>query len=422
MDQKNHLIDRNLLASFYPLGNLHRDELDLLAQSIFLAEAKKGTVLVALGDVEEKTYYLLNGRVLLIADDGRCHELDGDTPQAKLPVSRLAPHRYTVKALTNVQYFKIDSKIVDNLCVEEKAKTGIVDEIEVSDEMLQNPLFCDIHQALINDKLVVPTLPRVALRVRKAIEQDADLQEIERIIMADPAIATLLLKAANSPLYRTYRTARTIEQAIMTMGTKMVKNLVFGYSLKQLFKNKSAYISAQMARLWSHSAHVAAVAYVLARRLKGFEPEQALLLGLLHDIGILVLLRYADRYPHIAESADMLAALAQNLHRTIGYLILTKWHFPEEFALIVKEADDWFDEKEKAVDYKDLISIAQLHTCIGKKREEIALFVGDKPIPKLADVPAFRRLGLDQLGPNQTAALFNEVQQQLQETWKILVF
>jgi HD-like signal output (HDOD) protein len=418
---KNYQIDPSLLASLYPLSGLHEDELAMLAQSVGALQAKKGTILVSLGDEEEKTLYLLAGRVLLIAGDGHAHILEESATQAKLPISQLIPHRYTVKALSNVEYLKIDSKIVDNLCIEEYTRGGVVDEIEVNDEILQNPLFRDIYDALIADKLVVPTLPRVALRVRKAIEQDADLQEIERIILSDPSIAAMLLKAANSPLYRTYRAARSVEQAIMTMGTKMVKNLVFGYSLRQLFKSKSASINTQMKRLWSHSAHVAAVAFVLARKLKGFEPERALLLGLLHEIGLLVLLRYADRYPHIAESPDMLAVLAQNLHRTIGFLILTQWHFPEDFAVLVKDADDWFREEGQEMDYKDLITIAQLHTCIGKPREDIALFVGDKSLPKLVEVPAFRRLGLDKFSPGQTTSLFTEIQQQLQETWQLLV-
>jgi putative nucleotidyltransferase with HDIG domain len=228
------------------------------------------------------------------------------------------------------------------------------------------------------------------------------------------------MKVANSALYRTSKPVRTIEQAIIKVGLKMVKNIVFAYSLKDMFRSSHTYINFRLKNMWTHSAEVAAVSYVLANKLGKFDPEYALLLGLLHDIGMLPILSYAERYPELAESPEQIDATIKQLHDEVGGIILSEWHFDEEFATVAREADDWYRDKQAQADYCDLVLVAQLHSFIGKSKDKVQQLTGARSLPPLCEIPAVRKLGLHTEGPEDSISLLADANRQLAEAKQAL--
>ena len=403
-----------VLAELFPLCFMTEAELRMLSEQLTVLKGKKSKCLVESGACDNKALYVLNGKVKLESNDGQSHIYETDAPQYKNPLSFANPHKVTVTCLNTVEYFRLENHIIANL-LERKNASKAQPEI-LQEHLRDNPLFAAIYKDLIEDNLIIPTLPKIAVGVRKAIENDVPVRKIELLILADPALATLLIKTANSALYRTRNTATTIEQAIMRMGLRTVKNLVTGYSLKHLFQTQHKAIKQRMKDLWIHSTEVAAVSFVLAKHLRAFDPEQALLMGLLHNVGMLPVLSYAERYPDIACDEDKLDATVASLKAEVGAIILAKWQFSQDFITVAKESENWMRDSpgtDTNPDYADLVLVAKLHTFIGRDHQQ-------KHLPQLYAVPAFLKLGLDQDDPNKGLSIIADANEQINEVRSLL--
>jgi HD-like signal output (HDOD) protein len=306
----------------------------------------------------------------------------------------------------------VENHVIENLLERNKDQDDTA--LESGDpRLLNNPLFKTIYNDLLQDKLVIPTLPKIALGVRSAIEQDLPVRKIELLIQADPALASLLVKTANSALYRSRQTVTTIEQAIIRMGLRVVKNLVTSYSLKNLFTTDNQHLKQRMKQLWVHNAEVAAVCFVLARHLKRFDPEHALLLGLLHNVGVLPVLSYARQFPDIVADEAKLDATIDDLKAEVGSIILSKWQFAEEFVTVAREAEQWLRDESGKTDYCDLVLVAKLHTYIGRGHTH-------KHLPQLYEIPAFKKMGLAEDNPGSGLSILADANDQSTEVRQLL--
>ena len=93
----------------------------------------------------------------------------------------------------------------------------------VSEEQFVNELLDDLEK----DKLVLPTLPEVALRVRDTLSDELkSLADVATIITTDTALSARLIQIANSPLLRTSRAIESVEGAVTRLGGDMIRNLV----------------------------------------------------------------------------------------------------------------------------------------------------------------------------------------------------
>ena len=407
-----HKIEPQTLASLFPLGFMTEAERELLSEQLTILRGKRGKCLLECGSSDNKALYVLNGKIKMESQDGRHQVLENDAPQFKNPISFANPHKHTVTCLSMVEYFRLENHIIANL-LERKNARNKNSENAVTDHLQDNPLFAAIYKDLADDDLIIPTLPKIAVAVRKAIENDVQVRKIELLIQADPALATLLIKTANSALYLTRNAATSIEQAIMRMGLRTVKNLVTSYSLKHLFNTEHKNIKQRMKELWIQSAEVAAVSFVLAKHLRKFDPEQALLMGLLHNVGVLPILSYAERYPDIANDEEKLDVTVKSLKAEVGEIILTKWQFSQDFITVAKESANWLRDRPGQADYADLVLVAKLHTFIGREHHE-------KDLPPLYSIPAFHKLGLDQDDQNKGLSIIADANEQIGEVRSLL--
>lgn len=420
MTDESNSVDAKTLSKFFPLNTLNSSELEILVSQISLVHAKKGKLLVECGGSDNKTLFLVRGQVTLTAADGHSHIIEEGTPQSLKPISHLNPHRYTVKSNSPVDFIRIDNQLIDNLLGKQPRDGETVEDLFVSQDLLKNPVFQDIYRDLLDDKLVIPTCPDIAIKIKKLVDAEVSLRHVEQIIQFDPATATMIVKAANCALFSIGAPVQTIEQAILRMGMRLVKQLVITYSMRELFNSESPLVNKRLKRLWKHSVEVAAASYVLAKRLGNWDAEHALLLGLLHDVGMLPIISYAEKYPNIIATKEKLDATIHKLHGDVGAIILKAWNFSDDFIIASAEADDWYRDKQSEPDYCDIVLIAQLHTFIGKPEDKLKLLTGEKPLPTISDLPAFKKLCLEVCTPENSIALLNEAKQQIREAVQLL--
>lgn len=239
---------------------------------------------------------------------------------------------------------------------------------------------------LESGRLILPTLPEVALRVRDAVDdENASLVAITRIIATDAALSARLVQVANSPLMRSARPIESVDMAVNWLGLKLVREMVMSMVMEQMFQATSELTDRKLREVWRHSTLVAAISHALAAQYTSLSPQQAMLAGLVHDIGVLPILTHAEDHPELLADAERLDTIIDELHGRIGHAILDAWHFPEELVQVAMGHEDLQRESE-TVDFVDIVTVANLQSYTDTNHRLTRVDWGS--------VPAFSRLGL----------------------------
>lgn len=245
----------------------------------------------------------------------------------------------------------------------------------------------EIIQAIDNDELVLPTLPEVALKVREvADDPDADLDQLAQVIGRDAALSARIVRVANSPLLRASRAIEDLKSALMRLGMEYTCSLATGLAMQQMFQATSDLVDSRLRDVWSRSSEVAGMCHVLCKHYTQLRPDQATLAGLVHKIGVLPILTYAEEHPSLLIDSLTLDRVIDELQGPLGDLILKTWDFPADIIQVPSQHLNFARTAPKA-DYADLVTVALLHSHMGD----------DSTLGELDchQVTAFARLGID---------------------------
>lgn len=264
----------------------------------------------------------------------------------------------------------------------------------------------------INEKrLVLPTLPEVALRVKNAADDDnITAQQLAEIIATDAALSARLLQVANSSLYRARQNIDSIQIAITRMGKGVVRNLITSFVMQQMFQPTSELLDERFRQLWAHSVQVAAISRALARQCTNLDPDQAMLAGLIHDIGALPILAVAEENNDLVIDPEALDQLIFSLHPTLGKMIVEDWGLPESLTAVVYEHENLTRNPGPQADYADVVLVANLQTHAHQQHP-----LGDQDWSK---IPAFAKLGLQ---PDVEVIEMEGMSEEIQEVEEIFL-
>jgi putative nucleotidyltransferase with HDIG domain len=251
--------------------------------------------------------------------------------------------------------------------------------------LAENKLLLACYRHLENNELILPTIPEVAFKIRRAInDEKASSSKIARAVQIDPSITARLIKISNSAFYRGRKIIESCPEAITRLGLKATQDIVTAFSLKTVFIAKSPLIRHKMIELWKHSSFVASISAVLAHKAQGLDPDRAMLAGLIHDIGKVPILIFADQNIELAMNVDHLNETIDRLHGLIGLNIIRQWNFPSDFEDVVIQSENWGRDTGEPIDYADIVILAQFHSLIGK--------VDIKTLPKISSLPAYQKI------------------------------
>ncbi len=223
----------------------------------------------------------------------------------------------------------------------------------------QLEIVADVLAALDADQLELPVLPDMALKIRSLIEDSSSSTgQFVQLVSTDLSISLYIIKVANSAAYCRGRPVANLHDAIPHLGYRMLFNMVMTLTMTKLFRAHSQLINNKLKELWEHSRNLAACCYVLAQQRKYLKQDQAILAGLVHDIGALPLYLYADRHhPNISENE--LVELTNKFSTSVGIKLLRSWHFPDELVDVIAG-----NENKKNIvpageaDYADVVALA----------------------------------------------------------------
>lgn len=257
----------------------------------------------------------------------------------------------------------------------------------VQEPIRSNKLVSHIQWEIDNDRLILPTLPDVALKVREAISSGtATTGQLVEIIGSDAALSARLLKITNSPLYRGRVEIEKLSVAVARLGMDTVRNLVTSIVLKQMFKPKTKQMENCFRKIWQHSVNVSSISRALASRCPHLDPDQAMLAGLIHQIGKLPILMCFENNPELIDDDEEFENILENLHSDIGKMIMLAWDFPESLIAVVSEYKNYQRNTELEADYVDLVQVAHLETTGGQ--------LEGQNNNEFTEISAFARLGL----------------------------
>lgn len=395
------------LKKLIPIRSLSEEKLlafDLTKQAEFLP-AK--VTIFELGQVADQIYYLLEGTVKLEDANGKSYEILAGTGMANFPLSGGTKPAATATTVTDCYLLAVSQKIMASGQENVQKKQ----QLNFPPEVAKSKLVQAFSQHYSDDELEIPSLPKVAVNLRKAMAKDIGIAEAVDIIQLDPVISAKLIEVANCPLYTTRNPAKTCFEAVNRIGLNATKNLVTSLSVKQIFKSKNPLIKKLMEQMWKQSIFISSICFILATEAKHLNADEALLGGLVCDIGLIPFLDFAVNLPDNYYTEQELKQALPYIRGPVGSTILRKWDFPEELGIIPLYADDWYHNKSENLDLTDVVILARLHSKIGKP--------GMAGLPAITSIPAASKLKNVTLSPENSLQIIHEAKHKINEALKV---
>lgn len=404
------------LKAFQPLNRLTDEQLVVLASRAERRTHGPGQRVLERGVRDGLDYFLVTGKVELESVDGRKSVIEAETEQALNPIARLQPRMYDVTAVKPCEFLVVEQDVLNQLLRSAPVAQVEMDagESQTGGESEEHHLLMEFYAELRSNQLKLPSVPDVAWKVRRLVDKDdTTAEQVASAVSADPAMAAKLVRACNSPLYRGFSDVRNVRETVVRLGMRTTRQLVTVFSMREVFKSRHPSLQKEMENLWRHSREVAALCWVLADHATRLNPEEALLAGLLHDIGVVPVLVQAEHHVNLFADDTNLQNAIKELRADVGTAVLGSWSFPKPFVEAVRHAEDWSHESREAEpQLVDVVIVAQLHAMIGSNQNE--------GLPSFDEVPAYRRLGNLELNASRSLEVLTEARARVDEVQKLL--
>ena len=376
------------LRPFAPFAHLSAEQLIVAAGRTAMKRFRDGDLLLARGSEDSCDYFLLDGNVVILDVDGNSKLVASGSADAVNALAPLRPALFDVRALGPVLCAKMARGEV-SLLRDSIRRVPRVRLDEVEEPLAETSgLFDDLEGDITADRLKLPSLPDHALRIRAAIANAAaDARRIADLLAADPALAAKILKVANSPLCRGNNTVSNLREAVNRIGMFTVGELVVCFSLKDLFNARSPSLRERFGELVIEAVRIGATASVVAQRVRGVVADEALVAGLLANIGAYVVLDRLSQQPLLLKDETRVERALLGYTARLGKLICRHWQLGEAVVEAVGHVGDWEYEVQGEFRLAEVVICARYHSLISLRKTH--------QLPKPESIKAMRVLGTE---------------------------
>lgn len=239
-------------------------------------------------------------------------------------------------------------------------------------------------------RVELPAFPDVATRVRKAlVDENLTPDHIARIVGSEAGLAARVMTLANSAaLNRSGKHITELKSAINRIGHNNVRTAAVSFAISQLRRAEELRpISRELEGLWHEATMVAALCHALAGRASGINSDEAMLTGLIHNVGKIYILARARKHKELFADPEAMGSIMRDWQANVGKAIIENWGFSQHIAEAVGEHED-VERTTGYADLTDVLTIAVLaSTYFGQEDIDLEL--------NMQGVRAFSRLGLD---------------------------
>lgn len=239
-------------------------------------------------------------------------------------------------------------------------------------------------------RVELPAYPDVATRVRKALaDENVSPEHISRIVASEAGLAARVMTLANSAaLNRGGKSITELKTAINRIGQNNVRTAAVAFAIAQLRRaSELKHIIKDLEKLWNKATMVSALAYTIASRTRGINADEALLTGLIHNVGKIYIFARAYKHADLFADTAAMGMIMRDWHASIGKAIIENWGFAPHIAEAVG-AQEELDRVAGQADITDVLTVAVL----------ASTFLDDPEVDlelNMQGVRAFSRLGLN---------------------------
>ncbi|MBS1198402.1 MAG: Metal-dependent phosphohydrolase, subdomain [Proteobacteria bacterium] len=198
----------------------------------------------------------------------------------------------------------------------------------------------DIARDLSSNEVSFPTFLDITFQVRTALKNpNLTVDQLAKLVGAEPMMSARIIRMANSvAMNPSGREIADVKNGIIRVGMEAVRTVSFAVAMSQLRNSTDmAPFEHISKKLWEHSAHVASMARVLAKKIARINGDEAMFAGLVHDLGVFYLMSRAAPYPELVQNEAELHALLASWHDNIGHALLSAMGQPETILTAVQE-------------------------------------------------------------------------------------
>lgn len=234
-----------------------------------------------------------------------------------------------------------------------------------------------VRKLLASQPIELPIFHPVALKLQRMLSSlDFTVDEVAMAANEDPALASQMLKMANSPMYMGRTRVATIREVVIRLGAKQVVNIAIAASQASAHTSSHPVINRYMKELWQHSHGCALGSRWLTQNLGMLGSlEENYLAALLHDVGKLYLLKAVERLvvACVIKSLyedELIMEVFKAMHVEQGVRLVQHWNFPPMYCDVIKfhHAEEW-DPVGKMLAIMRLVNLACHRVGLGLKHE-----------------------------------------------------
>lgn len=329
---------------------------------------------IAAEDDQNWLTYLVKGELAIRSPDGVLEVVPSGSGRARRPLFNVYPQGVHAEARTRSILLRFDRGLFRCLLSEQqRPRTG-------ARALTSQQLFTRVYGAWFEDSLPLPA-PVPEIHLLYGAGAPNSLRELTSVLRHAPSLERDFLEASNR-LRGTRPVLLHPGEAGLRVGLAGSRILALCLAAKRLYDAKGPAAERLGEKLFAHSLLVGVLANLIARRHPTLDPYRALVAGLIHDLGaMLVPLYLADR-PETDAGDEACSITMRRLRAVVGPALLARLGFDMEMAQAAEQAEHWHRD-EAALGEADLLVTAHLIATL----EDPA-----PPAPPWPRVPAFARL------------------------------
>lgn len=221
----------------------------------------------------------------------------------------------------------------------------------------------DIARELSSGDISFPTCFDAALQIRNVLKDpNISLRAVAKVVTMEPLVVAKLLRLANSVTHNiSGKAVVDVEAALNRLGIETARSVAMAVAMDQLLRSKDLVAFGDLSRdLWTHVLRTAAAARVLAATHTRINREDAMLAGLVHDLGAFYMLYRAAQYEELRIRPDTVRYLIVQWHESIGESLMAALGLPEHIVDAVRDHDQPRATVESLKSLSDVIYVANM--------------------------------------------------------------
>ncbi|MCP4024094.1 MAG: HDOD domain-containing protein, partial [Desulfobacteraceae bacterium] len=218
-------------------------------------------------------------------------------------------------------------------------KLGInVPEYSKEDTGSQSSVVKEIIDLFNTGRVQLPVQSDIIQEIEDLLNsKNPSIEDLVKIIEKDVVISSKLVFIANTPLYKDYDKAEDLDTALAKIGMKATQCAVSAMVKKQLFTSGNKTLQHHLKKFWAHSFACACAGKFIAEELEMDNADTVFLMGVVHDIGKLFLIKtIVEMFPELDFHDEENISGIKDIHTTFGGAVLKKWGFSKDFIQIAE--------------------------------------------------------------------------------------